>query len=474
MSARRIGCWLYCCAAAAAAVGLAACGGNEERPARQFEPEGSGGTAGASGGQGPGGNMPGAAGGSGEPKTDALGESAGGTAGRDSGPPAQCGNDLAEGDEDCDGQSFAPGVTCRAFGFDAGTLGCHEDCTANTDDCHGTEFCFDGRDNDGDGEIDCLDSEDCAVACSDPCAAAPLLDDPASVSGLLSGSSDLGSASCSSADSGPELAYRLAVATTGLLDIELRSLEQLTVSVRRVCGSVASELGCSADRLSLPVTEGETLYLVVEGYSETNAGDFSLRATSRPADTCGDGHLDPTEQCEDGNTTPGDGCDESCRLESTETEPNDTIDAADAFSEPFYARIDPETDQDYTAIVVDRGPASLRVNTYNVGLGMCELHMMDSELALFDPEGALIAEADDGGDGMCARLSTFGLPAATYTVRVKASDAAAPGTTTFPYLLGVSVDACGNGTVAAGEQCDDGNTANGDGCSSLCRLEAGF
>jgi cysteine-rich repeat protein len=30
---------------------------------------------------------------------------------------------------------------------------------------------------------------------------------------------------------------------------------------------------------------------------------------------------------------------------------------------------------------------------------------------------------------------------------------------------------CGNGTVAGGEECDDGNLQDGDGCSSTCRLE---
>ncbi|HEY0481676.1 MAG TPA: DUF4215 domain-containing protein [Kofleriaceae bacterium] len=30
---------------------------------------------------------------------------------------------------------------------------------------------------------------------------------------------------------------------------------------------------------------------------------------------------------------------------------------------------------------------------------------------------------------------------------------------------------CGNGTVEAGEQCDDGNTRSGDGCSSRCLTE---
>lgn len=32
---------------------------------------------------------------------------------------------------------------------------------------------------------------------------------------------------------------------------------------------------------------------------------------------------------------------------------------------------------------------------------------------------------------------------------------------------------CGNGVFDTGEQCDDGNTSNGDGCSSSCTLERG-
>ena len=30
---------------------------------------------------------------------------------------------------------------------------------------------------------------------------------------------------------------------------------------------------------------------------------------------------------------------------------------------------------------------------------------------------------------------------------------------------------CGNGAIQIGEQCDDANTANGDGCSSTCQNE---
>jgi cysteine-rich repeat protein len=33
---------------------------------------------------------------------------------------------------------------------------------------------------------------------------------------------------------------------------------------------------------------------------------------------------------------------------------------------------------------------------------------------------------------------------------------------------------CGDNTRDSNEECDDGNTRNGDGCSSLCLIETGF
>ena len=39
-------------------------------------------------------------------------------------------------------------------------------------------------------------------------------------------------------------------------------------------------------------------------------------------------------------------------------------------------------------------------------------------------------------------------------------------------LAGCSGSVCGNGAVESGEQCDDGNTVGGDGCSSTCQAEA--
>ncbi|QQR84278.1 DUF4215 domain-containing protein [Candidatus Peregrinibacteria bacterium] len=48
----------------------------------------------------------------------------------------------------------------------------------------------------------------------------------------------------------------------------------------------------------------------------------------------------------------------------------------------------------------------------------------------------------------------------------------APVTTSYQILHLINA-VCGNSVVEAGETCDDGNTDNGDGCSSVCALEAG-
>jgi len=41
-------------------------------------------------------------------------------------------------------------------------------------------------------------------------------------------------------------------------------------------------------------------------------------------------------------------------------------------------------------------------------------------------------------------------------------------------LYGYPAPICGNGIVEGTEQCDDGNTASGDGCSATCQTESTF
>ncbi|MGH7436169.1 MAG: DUF4215 domain-containing protein, partial [Polyangiaceae bacterium] len=135
---------------------------------------------------------------------------------------------------------------------------------------------------------------------------------------------------------------------------------------------------------------------------------------------CGDGILQTSngEQCDDGNTTPGDGCSGACQLESGYSCPN-------------------------------AGVAC--VKTWVCG---------NSKV---DPGEA----CDDGntvsGDGCGADCSTV---ESGYTCP-NVSGSGGP-------CIQSPANVCGDGTVAGNEQCDDGNTTSGDGCSSTCALEAGY
>ena len=68
-----------------------------------------------------------------------------------------------------------------------------------------------------------------------------------------------------------------------------------------------------------------------------------------------------------------------------------------------------------------------------------------------------------GGDVYCARFGTFRVNTAG---KVKAKQAPAPASCNEP------VPVCGNGEPEGIEECDDGNTASGDGCSSTCTIES--
>jgi fibro-slime domain-containing protein len=133
---------------------------------------------------------------------------------------------------------------------------------------------------------------------------------------------------------------------------------------------------------------------------------------------CGDGMLDPGEQCDDGNITPGDGCSGNCRVE------------------PFFEC---------------RVPGMLCTSTIVCGDGK-----ITGDEACDDANTR-------PGDGCSADCKTV-----------------EPGWT-CPNNAGVggdcsmaAVDRCGDGRLSYGEFCDDGNTNNNDGCSSLCRVEPGW
>ena len=387
-----------------------------------------------------------------------------------------CGNGALDAGEACDGADLG-GATCQSLGYPGGQLACGPSCAFDLSTCEGSENCTDGIDNDADGLVDCEEPK-CASECQSACFAPVVMGDGDDPNGSTTGHKDSLQSSCV-AQSGPDVVYVIDPSQTGMLDLVLfeNGSGPLSVSVRTSCASAFSEIGCNAayavdapdqKRLSVPVTAGQPVFVVVDGDGPNAEGPFTLFAQTRPL-FCGDGFEDAPEECDDGNTASGDGCSATCHVESTETEQNGTLQTANPGAAPWYAQIAPSGDVDVVKITLPSA-GGLAVWTDGIGANRCVDGSLDTVVTLLDGNGATVASNDDHA-GACSLAAAASLAAGTYYARIQAPAGAPAAAATYPYRLAWAAFTCGDGALAIGEECDDGNAANGDGCSSACKVE---
>ncbi|HTJ81614.1 MAG TPA: hypothetical protein VL400_07805 [Polyangiaceae bacterium] len=115
------------------------------------------------------------------------------------------------------------------------------------------------------------------------CAAATAVTDGATNGNTTSGSDAMGS-SCGGG--GKEQVYTYTPAATGMLDLTLASATDQGLHVRTDCLDGASEIGCADselggtdETLSVPVTAGTPITIVVDAYSPGEEGPFTLTIT---------------------------------------------------------------------------------------------------------------------------------------------------------------------------------------------------
>ncbi len=141
----------------------------------------------------------------------------------------------------------------------------------------------------------------------------------------------------------------------------------------------------------------------------------------------------------------------------------------------FVASLCPPGDLDVFAIPVTVAGASLRVKVTGPG-GQCPAGSK-LYLRLFDGNGSVIGEEASPLNGSCPVIDPVSTPEVqslaigTYYAQVENINFGVLST----YLLEVESKepSCGDEILhdAAGEQCDDGNNTNGDGCTSNCLIE---
>ena len=147
---------------------------------------------------------------------------------------------------------------------------------------------------------------------------------------------------------------------------------------------------------------------------------------------CGDGVIESGEQCDDGNSVPGDGCSGVCQIEP-------------GYSCPT--------------------PGKPCVKEWVCGNG------------IVDPGET----CDDGnttsGDGCsstCQTESGWECPVGSSSNADAGASDAAPSDAGSPKGGACWKISCGDGLIEPGEECDDGNSASNDGCSSSCQIEKGW
>ena len=224
--------------------------------------------------------------------------------------------------------------------------------------------------------------------------------------------------------------------------------------------------------------------------------------------TCGNGRIDTSEGCDDGNNAGGDGCTQLCQVESdwSCTTPGQPCTFTAKCGDGKLSSNEACDDGNATA----GDGCSVDCKTVETGW-QCRVPGKHCVPACGDGKIIGTEACDDGntanGDGCsstCLRepgatCPTPGQPCMLAkcgngkTEEGESCDAAALNGLFLGNATGCSKTctkepkcrdangitracdvSCGNGSIEAGEDCDDGNQANGDGCTSACKVEMGF
>jgi len=357
--------------------------------------------------------------------------------------PAECGNGLLEGAEECDDGNLVSEDGCSstcAIEF-CGDLvvqpglgeACDDGNAVDEDGCSSAcaiEECGDGVLQVGLGEA-CDDgnlvSEDgcsslCAVEiCGDGVVQAGL-GEQCDDSNMLSG--DGCSAACL---------------------VEFCGDGLLQVGLGEECddGNMVSGDGCSDSCLNETCGDG-----VVNGSEECDDGN-TVGGDGCSAicldEVCGNGVLDPGEACDDGNLVSEDGCSAVCAIEFC----GDLVVQAGLG----------ETCDDGNAVDEDGCSSACAIEECGDGV-------LQAGLGEACDDGNLVSE--DGCSSTCA-IEECGDGVLQAGLGEECDDGnTAPGDGCDAACL---VELCGNGVLDPGEYCDDGNLEDGDGCTALCFFE---
>lgn len=270
------------------------------------------------------------------------------------------------------------------------------------------------------------------------------------------------------------------------------------------CGTSAS-VTCT-DGTTLSVCAADAMGCFVATVTDCAEVDGNICRTSGstaacgPGVTCGDGLVEGTEACDDENTDDGDGCSSDCEVEDgwvcDDDEPSVCGTTCENLLQP--TELDCATGTitlntaDGTLGVGDYScstysyPGREQVLTFTNSLATTAEITIDSvrlaadgdyDLYVFEPS------EDICGLGSCVTSGVDSGPNEDVTFTATAGQTFhvvydifnnAMATTEYTLEITCAAVVCGNGAVTSIEECDDGDTMGGDGCSATCEIEDGY
>ena len=282
-----------------------------------------------------------------------------------------------------------------------------------------------------------------------------------------------------------------------------------------VCGNGAVQVGEECDDGNTDAGDGcdATCVLEVCGNGVLQAGEECDDGNNDVGDgcdetcvleVCGNGVLQAGEECDDGNTDPYDGCSAVCTIDVCPTTTADTIgdgvvagDTCSAGDGDAPATCGgTNTGGDYAVSYTAPIAGAYTFSTVNdargydttlyarTGCGGEEIVCNDD--VGFPEVGSTLPEIDlAAGDSIVVYVSGFATACGPFALDVTArycGDAVVDADRGEECDDGNEVDGdgcdidcvvriCGDGVVQGDEECDDGNTDNYDGCSAVCTLD---